>query len=96
MRKVLTLIINHVIKGVELARKNRIPEQIIDFIRTHHGTSLTRYFYKKSVNEFGATQTDEENFRYPGPVPFSKETAVLMMADSIEASFQKFKKLRCM
>jgi putative nucleotidyltransferase with HDIG domain len=85
------LIINHVIKGVELARKNRIPEQIIDFIRTHHGTSLTRYFYKKSVNEFGATQTDEENFRYPGPVPFSKETAVLMMADSIEASSRSLK-----
>lgn len=86
-----TLIISHVIKGIELARKNRIPEQIIDFIRTHHGTSLTRYFYKKSINDFGASQTEEERFRYPGPVPFSKETAVLMMADSIEASSRSLK-----
>jgi hypothetical protein len=80
------LIISHVIKGVELARKYRLPEQIIDFIRTHHGTSLTRYFYKKYVNEYGVENTDESRFRYAGPVPFSKETAVLMMADSIEAS----------
>jgi putative nucleotidyltransferase with HDIG domain len=80
------LIIAHVIKGVELARKHRLPDQIIDFIRTHHGTSLTRYFYKKSINDFGASHTDESKFRYGGPVPYSKETAVLMMADSIEAS----------
>jgi hypothetical protein len=80
------LIISHVIKGVELARKHRLPDQIIDFIRTHHGTSHTRYFYKKHLNEFGAANTDESKFRYAGPVPFSKETAVLMMADSIEAS----------
>ena len=86
-----TLIIAHVIKGVELARKNRIPEQVIDFIRTHHGTSLTRYFYKKSLNEFGEAQTEMSKFRYGGPVPFSKETAVLMMADSIEASSRSLK-----
>ncbi|HEY1037792.1 MAG TPA: HDIG domain-containing protein [Bacteroidia bacterium] len=86
------LIIGHVIKGVEMARKHRIPDQIIDFIRTHHGTSLTRYFYKMSINEFGSSQTEEANFRYAGPVPFSKETAVLMMADSIEASSRSLKK----
>ncbi|MDP2384994.1 MAG: HDIG domain-containing protein [Bacteroidota bacterium] len=86
-----SLIIGHVIKGVEMARKNRIPEQVIDFIRTHHGTSLTRYFYKMSINDFGNSQTDESKFRYSGPVPFSKETAVLMMADSIEASSRSLK-----
>lgn len=85
------LIIAHVIKGIEMARKHRLPEQIIDFIRTHHGTSHTRYFYKKSIYEFGTENTLESKFRYPGPVPFSKETAVLMMADSIEASSRSLK-----
>ncbi len=84
------IIISHVIQGIELARKNNLPEQIIDFIRTHHGTTLTRYFYKKSLLEIGE-QTDKSKFRYPGPIPFSKETAVLMMADSIEASSRSLK-----
>ncbi|MDG1260679.1 MAG: HDIG domain-containing protein [Flavobacteriales bacterium] len=79
-------IIHHVIKGIELARKNRLPEEIIDFIRTHHGTTRVEYFYRTAVNERGEEEVDETLFRYPGPMPFSRETAVLMMADSVEAA----------
>jgi putative nucleotidyltransferase with HDIG domain len=83
------IIISHVIHGIEMAHKNRLPEQIIDFIRTHHGTTLTGYFYYKSVEE--NLKPDEKKFRYPGPIPFSKETAVLMLADSVEASSRSLK-----
>ncbi len=78
------IIIQHVLDGIELARKNKIPDRLIDFIRTHHGTNLVQYFYLKAkeVNP----DVDKELFRYPGPNPFSKETAILMMADSIEAA----------
>ncbi len=78
------MIIDHVIKGIELAKKNGLPDRIIDFIRTHHGTSLVYYFYKKEEELFGIA--DEKDFRYPGPTPFSKETAILMMCDSLEAA----------
>jgi len=78
------IIIQHVLDGVELARKNNIPDRIIDFIRTHHGTNLVQYFYIKAKEE--DPNVDPELFRYPGPNPFSKETAILMMADSIEAA----------
>ena len=78
------IIIQHVLDGVELARKNNLPDRIIDFIRTHHGTGLVQYFYKKALEE--NPDVDKEKFRYPGPNPFSKETAVLMMADSVEAA----------
>ncbi|HXD94224.1 MAG TPA: HDIG domain-containing protein, partial [Bacteroidia bacterium] len=83
------IIIKHVIHGIEMAHKNRLPEQIVDFIRTHHGTTLTGYFYYKSVEE--NLKPDEKKFRYPGPIPFSKETAVLMLADSVEASSRSLK-----
>ncbi len=85
------IIISHVIKGIEKAKANRIPEQIIDFIRTHHGTGLTRYFYKKYQLENEGKSLDDSAFRYPGPIPFSKETAVLMMADSVEAASRSLK-----
>ena len=78
------VIINHVLDGVELARKNNIPDRLIDFIRTHHGTGLVKYFYKKALKN--NPNADKEKFRYPGPNPFSKETAILMMADSVEAA----------
>ncbi len=78
------IIIQHVLDGVELARKNNLPDRIIDFIRTHHGTGLVQYFYKKALEK--NPEVDKEKFRYPGPNPFSKETAVLMMADSVEAA----------
>ncbi len=83
------IIIDHVIEGVEIARKNNLPDRVIDFIRVHHGTTLVYYFYKKQMElEEGA---DEKDFRYPGPIPFSKETAILMMADSIEAASKSLK-----
>ncbi|MDA0863646.1 MAG: HDIG domain-containing protein [Bacteroidetes bacterium] len=83
------IIIGHVIKGIELARKYKLPERIIDFIRTHHGTNLVYFFYKKEMTEQGIAQ--EQDFRYPGPKPFSKETAILMMADSVEAASKSLK-----
>ncbi len=78
------MIINHVIKGVEMGKKHHLPDRIIDFIRTHHGTSLVYYFYKKEEQLSGVA--DEKDFRYPGPIPFSKETAILMMCDALEAA----------
>lgn len=84
------IIINHIIKGVELAKKNRIPDRIIDFIRTHHGTSLVYYFYKKE-EELNVGEVDVEKFQYPGPIPFSKETAILMMCDAVEAASKSIK-----
>jgi putative nucleotidyltransferase with HDIG domain len=78
------IIINHVIEGIELARKYNLPDRVIDFIRTHHGTSFVYYFYKKQQELDQPFK--ESDFRYPGPIPFSKETAILMMADSVEAA----------
>lgn len=83
------IIINHVIKGIEIARKNNLPDRVIDFIRTHHGTSLVYYFYRKEKETRG--EVDENDFRYPGPIPFSKETAILMMSDSVEAASKSLK-----
>lgn len=80
------LIISHVIKGIEKAKKHNLPEQIIDFIRTHHGNGMVQYFYQQYVKKFPEKMNDTDRFRYPGPKPFSKETAVLMMADSVEAA----------
>lgn len=79
------IIIRHVIEGIEMARKNKLPDRIIDFIRTHHGTSMVYYFYKKSKEE-NPGKTSDRDFRYPGPIPFSKETAILMMSDAVEAA----------
>lgn len=78
-------IIQHVADGVVLAKKNNIPKQIIGFITTHHGTSKTRYFYNSFVNENPGIEPDESKFSYHGPLPYSKETAILMMADAVEA-----------
>ena len=80
------IIKSHVIKGIEKAQKSKIPEPIIDFIRTHHGTTRLQYFYHSFLKNYPDKIPDEQQFRYPGPLPFSKETAVLMMADSVEAS----------
>lgn len=80
------VIISHVIKGIEKAKKYNLPEQIIDFIRTHHGDSMVQYFYSQYVTKFPEKIDHTEQFCYPGPKPFSKETAVVMMADSVEAA----------
>lgn len=85
------IIIDHVIHGIELARRYKLPDILIDFIRTHHGTSTIRFFWKKFQNENPDVDLDEDLFRYPGPIPYSKETAVLMMADSVEAASRSLK-----
>ncbi len=83
------IIIDHVIEGIEMARKYNIPDRIIDFIRSHHGTTMVYYFYKKQQES--GEGVNEKDFRYPGPIPFSKETAILMMADSVEAASKSLK-----
>ncbi len=80
------IIIHHVKYGVELAKKNNLPDEITDFIRTHHGNSVVQYFYHHYLKDFPMGTLDKNHFSYPGPKPFSKETAVLMMADGVEAS----------
>lgn len=87
-----SIIISHVIKGIELAKKHNLPERIIDFIRTHHGTRRTQYFYMQYIKNNLGEPVDESLFRYHGPIPFSKETAVLMMADAVEAVSRTLKK----
>ncbi|MBQ9340002.1 MAG: HDIG domain-containing protein [Paludibacteraceae bacterium] len=78
-------VIRHIEDGVELAKKNHLPEVIIDFILTHHGTSKVRFFYNTWCNEHPGETPDEALFTYPGPTPSTKETAILMMADAVEA-----------
>lgn len=85
------IIISHVSNGVKLAHKYKLPEPIVDFIRTHHGTSTTKYFYYKEINEHPEAEIDKSKFSYKGPRPFSKETAVLMMVDSVEAASRSLK-----
>ncbi|WP_083811758.1 HD family phosphohydrolase [Pseudopedobacter saltans] len=85
------IIIKHVENGIELARRNNLPEVIIDFIRTHHGNTRVDYFYQSFLKNFPEKFIDENIFRYPGPIPFSKETAVLMLADSVEAASRALK-----
>jgi hypothetical protein len=85
-RESAAIIIDHVERGVELAKKNKIPEQIIDFIRTHHGTTKTGYFYQKEINSNSSEEIDDQLFTYKGPLPTTRETAVVMLADSIEAA----------
>lgn len=85
------IIIDHVLHGIEIAKKNRLPEQVIDFIRTHHGTTRAEYFYRKAKEDFPEESPEESLYTYPGPIPFSKETAVLMMADSVEAASRSIK-----
>ena len=85
------VIINHVKDGVQMAKKHGLPEAIIRFILTHHGTTRVEYFYRTHVNQNPDEETDEADFRYPGPRPQSKEETILMLADSIEASCKSLK-----
>ena len=84
------IIIDHVSEGVLIAKKNKLPNRVIDFIKTHHGTSRVYYFFKKAIDSKDL-KFEENDFKYPGPKPFSKETAVLMMADSVEAAARSIK-----
>lgn len=91
-RESAKIIIQHVIDGIELAKKHKLPEQIIDFIRTHHGTTTVGFFLHMQKKEHLELTFNEDDFRYPGPIPFSKETAVLMLADGVEAASRSLKK----
>lgn len=79
------IIIGHINDGIELAKKYKLPDIVIDFIRTHHGTSRVEYFYRKYKEDHPDTDQFDQ-FHYPGPKPFSKETAIVMMSDAVEAS----------
>ncbi|GGW62739.1 HDIG domain-containing protein [Winogradskyella epiphytica] len=83
------IIIEHTLDGIEIAKKYNLPDRVIDFIRTHHGTSLVYYFYMKEKAR--EEEVDVKDFSYPGPKPFSKETAILMMCDSVEAASKSLK-----
>ncbi|WP_410478469.1 HD family phosphohydrolase [Pedobacter frigoris] len=85
------IIIKHVHKGIEITRKHQLPESVIDFIRTHHGNTRVDYFYQSFLKNSPEKFVDENIFRYPGPIPFSKETGVLMLADSVEAASRSLK-----
>lgn len=88
------MIIGHVIEGVKLAKKHRLPPVLIDFIRTHHGTTRVEYFYRTYLKEEGNPTNPtiaECEFRYPGPKPWTKEQAIMMMADSLEAASKSLK-----
>jgi putative nucleotidyltransferase with HDIG domain len=84
------IIIGHVKKGVQIADKYKLPAAIVDFIRTHHGTTKVQYFYKKILQNVNEEEIDDSKFTYPGPKPFSKEMAVLMMSDAVEAASRSY------
>ncbi|GGE15022.1 HD family phosphohydrolase [Psychroflexus salis] len=84
------IIIKHRLHGIEIAKKQNLPDRIIDFIRTHHGTTTVYFFYKKAQEE-NEGHVNKTDFQYPGPLPFSKETAILMMCDAVEAASKSLK-----
>ena len=83
------IIIEHVLHGITLARKSKLPDRVIDFIRTHHGTTTVLYFYQKAKQH--NPEIDIEAYQYPGPKPFSKETAIVMISDGVEAASKSLK-----
>lgn len=85
------IIISHVTEGVKMAEKEGLPKAVINFIRTHHGCGKTKYFYNSYLNKYPDQPIDESLFTYPGPNPFTKETAILMMADATEAASRSLK-----
>lgn len=85
------IITSHVRDGIELAHKYHLPSEVADFIRTHHGTTHTGYFYAKYQEEHKGEPIDDTPFRYPGPRPYSRETAVVMIVDSVEAACRSLK-----
>ena len=86
-----SIIISHVTDGIRLAEKHHLPEEIRQFILTHHGTSLVRYFYQQAVNRRGEDQVDPAAFTYPGKQPYTREQAILTMADAVEAASRSLK-----
>ncbi|HPF21568.1 MAG TPA: HDIG domain-containing protein [Syntrophomonas sp.] len=80
------IITSHVKEGLEMGREQHLPQSIMDFIAGHHGTSLTKYFYGRALEEDGGDNINEDNYRYIGPKPQSKEVALVMLADAAEAA----------
>ena len=87
------IIISHVREGLALAEKHKLPKVICDFIATHHGKSLTRYFYIQAQNKSKDIEIDPANFTYPGPEPSTMEQAILMMCDAVEAASRSLKEI---
>jgi membrane-associated HD superfamily phosphohydrolase len=89
------VIIAHVSEGVTMARKAGLPEQFIDIIKEHHGTTLAYYFYRKELEKMDGDKSlmDEKDFRYAGPKPRSKESAIIMIADTLEAASRSLEKI---
>ncbi|HHH52724.1 MAG TPA: HDIG domain-containing protein, partial [Bacteroidetes bacterium] len=85
-------IIDHVIIGEKMAKKNKLPKILQRFIITHHGTTRVEYFYRKQLNDFPDKEFDESIFRYPGPKPKTKEETIMMLADSLEAAAKSLNK----
>jgi hypothetical protein len=85
------IIIDHVRNGIRTAKKYRLPESIMEFIASHHGTSKAKYFYLKQQQENPAEALNEKDFAYPGPLPRSREAAVVMLVDGIEAASRSMK-----
>lgn len=85
------VIISHVSEGITLAKMHKLPDIIIDFIRTHHGTSRVEYFYQSYLKNYPEKEIDDAAFSYPGPLPYNKETAIVMMADTVEAAARSIK-----
>jgi putative nucleotidyltransferase with HDIG domain len=86
VKESVDLIIGHVTKGIELAKKYNLPNEVIDFIPMHHGTMVIDFFYNKAKELYGEQNVDINDFRYPGPKPNTKETALLMLADASESA----------
>ncbi|MBF0388400.1 MAG: HDIG domain-containing protein [Candidatus Omnitrophica bacterium] len=80
------VILNHIKEGVSIAEAHGLNEKIIDFIRQHHGTSLIHFFYQRALTGSGGAEVNEENYRYPGPKPQTRETAIMMLADAVEGA----------
>jgi len=85
------VITSHTKDGMELAKEHRLPEAVINFIQQHHGEGLAGHFYNQAIEQEGAENVEEEQFRYPGPKPDTKETAILMLADAIESAVRSLK-----
>jgi cyclic-di-AMP phosphodiesterase PgpH len=82
----VTMILRHVNEGIELAKQYKLPQELIDFIPMHHGTTTSTYFYEKAKNLYGEDKVKINDFKYPGPKPNTKETAIVMLADGCESA----------
>jgi hypothetical protein len=85
------ILTSHVKEGVEIAEENNLPDEVIDIIRTHHGTTLAAYFYHRALSEANGMNVNEDDFRYPGPKPYTREAVIVMLADSVQAAVKSLK-----